>query len=130
MGAYKQAIARSGLSHPGDGGTPIREIERILDLTHDTDPKVRRLALKNLCSCHVRADVQPIWDRLHEMVDDPDPGVRFEVVHAFGDSSPNHRAHEIAAAVERLYNDPDLHLRKRVRKLLGHYRRTGSVNAL
>jgi hypothetical protein len=130
MGAYKQAIARSGLTHPGNGCTPANEIDHILELTHDPDPSVRRLALKNLCGCHVRADVSAIWERLFEMVDDPDAGVRGEVVHAFGDSSPNWRSHEIAAAVERLYNDPDRHLRKRVRKLLTAYRKTGSVNAL
>ncbi len=129
MGAYRQVIAGTELSHPR-GRTPASEINRILELTGDPDPKVRRLALKNLCGCHVRSDVQAIWNRLFELVADPDAGVRFEVVHAFGDSSPKHRAHEIAAAVEPLYNDPDLHLRKRVRKLLKAYRRTGNVNAL
>jgi HEAT repeat protein len=130
MGKYAQATAKTGLEHPLNGCTPKDEIDHILELTADDDPLVRRLALKNLCGCHVRADVPRVWDRLYDLIDDPDAGVRFEVVHAFGDSSPNHRAHEIAAAVERLYNDPDPHLRKRVRKLITHYRKTGSVNAL
>lgn len=130
MGKYADVTARTGLEHPMNGRTPKDEIDHILELTADPDPRVRRLALKNLCGCHVRADVPRVWDRLFELVDDPDPGVRFEVVHAFGDSSPNSRADEIAAAVELLANDPDRHLRKRVRKLLASYRRTGSVNVL
>ena len=131
MGKYAHAIAKSGLPIPGGATcTPEAEIPRILELTYDEDVKVRRLAAKNLCGCHVRADHPEIWDRIYELLGDPDPGVRGDAVHALADSSPNHLAHRTAAVLEDLYNDPDPGLRKRVRKVVNAYRRTGSVNVL
>jgi HEAT repeat protein len=129
MGKYAHAMATSGLGLP-DGCTPTAAIPRILDLTHDDDPKVRRLAAKNLCACHVRADHPEVWERIFELLDDPEPGVRSDAIHALGDSSPRHLADEIAQALDGLRNDPDRDVRRRVRKVLQHYRRTGSVNVL
>jgi HEAT repeat protein len=131
MGKYASAIAKTGLGLPGPATcTSGTDVPQLLELTHDADPMVRSLAAKNLCGCHVRTDRQEIWDRVLELLGDPEAGVRSDAVHALGDGSPNHRAHEFAAALEPLHNDPDPHLRKRVRKVLQHYRRTGSVNCL
>ena len=131
MGKYAHAMAKTGLGLPGPGVcTTGDEIPKLLELTYDDDPKVRSLAAKNLCGCHVRADHPEIWDRIVELLADPEPQVRADAVHALGDSSPRHRAHDFAAALEPLYHDPDPHLRKRVRKVLTAYRRTGSVNVL
>ena len=130
MGKYAQAIERTGLPIPGAGCTAEDDIPRILELTYDDDPKVRRLAAKNLCGCHVRADHPEIWERIYELLEDAHAGVRSDAVHALGDSSPNHLAPRTAEALESLYNDPDPQLRKRVRKVLRAYRRTGSVNVL
>ena len=130
MGKYGHAIAKTGLGIPGASCTSAEDIPGLLELTYDEDPKVRRLAAKNLCGCHVRADHPEVWDRIHELLDDPDAGVRSDAVHALGDSSPNHLAHDTAARLEALYNDPDPKLRKRVRKVLSAYRRTGKVNVL
>ena len=131
MGKYAHTMAKTGLRLPGpDVCTTEAEIPRLLELTYDADPKVRSLAAKNLCGCHVRADHPEVWDRVLEMLGDPDAKVRADAVHALGDSSPRHRAHDFAAALEPLYNDPDPHLRKRVRKVINAYRRTGSVNVL
>ena len=131
MGKYAHAIAKTGLPIPGGGAcTPESEIPRILELTYDEDVKVRRLAAKNLCGCHVRADHPEVWERVYELLDDPDAGVRSDAVHALGDSSPTHLAPRTAAALEGLYNDPDPVLRKRVRKVVNAYRRTGRVNVL
>ena len=131
MGKYAATMAKTGLHLPGpDSCTTEADIPRLLELTYDDDPKVRSLAAKNLCGCHVRADHPEIWDRILEMLGDPEAKVRSDAVHALGDSSPNHRVHDFAAALEPLYNDPDRQLRKRVRKVLNNYRRTGSVNVL
>lgn len=64
------------------------------------------------------------------MVLDDDVRVRSSVLHTLGDGSPRVREAEIVAAIERMRNDPDEKLRKRVRKLLGGYRRTGKINVL
>ena len=131
MGKYAHAIAKTGLPIPGgDVCTPAAEIPRILELTYDGDVKVRRLAAKNLCGCHVRADHPEVWERIYELLEDADAGVRGDAVHALGDSAPKHLAQRTAAALEPLYNDPDPVLRKRVRKVINAYRRTGSVNVL
>ena len=34
------------------------------------------------------------------------------------------------AVTERMWNDPDLKLRRRVRKVLAQYRRSGKINVL
>jgi HEAT repeat protein len=131
MATYAKATKRTGLRPPGgDARTSPDDIHELLELTNDDDPKVRRLATKNLCPCHVRADVPQVWDRLFDMLDDPDPGVRRDAVHALGDGSPRERAAEIASALEPLYNDPDRTVRKHVRRVVTAYRRTGRVNVL
>jgi HEAT repeat protein len=130
MGKYAHAMATSGLGLPGEACTPAAEIPRILELTYDDDPKVRRLAAKNLCACHVRADHPEVWARVFELLEDPVAGVRSDAIHALGDGSPRHLADEIAQALDGLRNDPDRDVRRRVRKVLQHYRRTGGVNVL
>jgi HEAT repeat protein len=129
MGKYAHAMASSGLGLP-DGCTPAAAIPRILELSRDDDPKVRRLAAKNLCACHVRSDHPEIWDRVFELLDDPDPGVRSDAIHALGDGSPRYLADRIAAELDERRNDPDRDVRRRVRKVLQAYRRTGRVNVL
>ena len=129
MGKYAEAMAKTGLGLP-DGCTPTDAIPRILELSHDDDPKVRRLAAKNLCACHVRSDHPEIWDRVFELLDDPDPGVRGDAIHALGDGSPRYLADDIARALEGLRNDPDRVVRRQVKRVLEAYRRTGRVNVL
>jgi hypothetical protein len=64
------------------------------------------------------------------MVSDEDAKVRGHVLHVLGDGSPKHREGEVVQAVERYWNDPDPGLRRRARKLLSSYRRTGRINHL
>ena len=45
----------------------------LIELSRDPDPKARKVALANLCPCHVRADLPAVWDRALEMDADPDP---------------------------------------------------------
>jgi HEAT repeat protein len=106
------------------------DIQELLAQTHDPDPKVRKLAVHYLCPCEVKHDVPPVWDRLLAMVDDPDPKVRAQVLHTLCDGSPRGREAQVVAAVEQLRNDPDEGLRRRVRKLLAQYQRTGKINVL
>ena len=87
----------------------------------------RQLACKNLCTCHVRADDGRVWARLLELVEDPDPRVRRDVIHALTDGAPSLRVSAVIQALESRRNDPDERIRRRVRKTLAHYRRTGKV---
>ena len=68
-----------------------------------------------------------MWTRLLELVGDPDPGVRGDVIHAVTDSTPAARVAAVIQALESRHNDPDKGIRRQVRKILAHYRRTGKI---
>jgi hypothetical protein len=104
-------------------------INQWLETTWDQDPKVRRRAVGWACSCHTKADFPQVWDRLLAMSQDSDSKVRSGVLHNLVDGSPSSRKDEVVAALERMQQDPDPHLRRRARRLVGYYRRTGIVNA-
>jgi hypothetical protein len=104
------------------------EVSDILALTSDPDPKVRMRAVHELCPCQVRADYEPVWDRILEMTSDPDLHVRKSVFHALTDGSPRGREDQVVAALKAMREDLDLRFRRSVRKLLVHYERTGRYN--
>jgi hypothetical protein len=132
MGKYDSVRERTGWGIPGPGDTARtqEEIDELIELSFDDDPKVRRIAVVNLCPCHVRADFGVAWDRILAMTTDPSPIVRRQVVHMLADGSPNHRQDEIVAALDSMRNDNDKVVRKQVRHVLGVYRRTGRINIL
>ena len=45
-------------------------ITEYLQRTYDPDPCKRKKALKDLCPCHVRADIPQVWERIFEMLSD------------------------------------------------------------
>ena len=108
----------------------VIDLDQALIDTRHPDPKTRIRALHELCPCQVKADYPDIWDRVLEMVTDEDAKVRGHVLHVLGDGSPKDREAEVVQAVERYWNDPDPGLRRRARKLLSSYRRTGRINHL
>jgi hypothetical protein len=109
---------------------PVIDVDQARADTHSADPRTRIRALHALCPCQLKADYPDVWDRVLEMVSDADPKVRAHVFHVLGDGSPRSREGEVAQALEALHNDPDPGLRRRARKLLAHYRRTGRLNIL
>lgn len=110
--------------------TRRHEIDELLQATHSEDPRERNEALRVLCPCHVKFNDRRVWDRALEMVDDEDVKVRGAVLHVLCDGSPRERKDEVVAAVERLQRDPDEKLRRRARKVMAEYRRTGRINVL
>ncbi len=123
----KQQAAKSGWPQPR---TYDDEIDELLAMTCDADPRLRQEAAQALCPCHVQHNHPQVWDRLMGMVNDPDSKVRGVILHTLADGSPRERKGEIVAAIERMYHDPDPKLRRRVRKLLAQYRQTGKINIL
>ena len=106
----------------------LRDLDELLAETRSSNPKFRRAALLQLCPCHVRNNVTRVWDRIIEMGFDEDSGVRSIVLHNLCDGSPRAREDEIVAAVELLAKDEDQKIRRRARRVLAIYRRTGRIN--
>ncbi len=105
-----------------------RTLKDILKETRDTDPRVRSRAARNLCPCELRMDDPKAWERVFELARDPDAHVRRTVFHTLVDGSPRRREAEVVSALEGMWNDPDLKLRRQVRRLLARYRATGKIN--
>lgn len=47
-------------------------LDEFLKLTYDEDPITRRKALRELCPCHVKHNVEEFWNRIIAMTNDPD----------------------------------------------------------
>ena len=55
------------------------DIKTILALTTHVDPIVRQRALKEICPCRVKDDIDQFWERVLEMINDPADNVREQV---------------------------------------------------
>ncbi len=55
------------------------DIDTILQLTMHQNSLVRKKSLFQICPCRVKGDISLFWERIFEMVDDPDPIVRDQV---------------------------------------------------
>ena len=128
VGKFDKIAQKEGIGLPADGGRIAKDaLDALLELSRSEQSRARQLACRNLCTCHVRADDDRVWTRLLELVADPDPLVRGDVLHAITDSTPAPRVPAVIQALESRHNDPDEGIRRRVRKTLAHYRRTGKV---
>lgn len=128
VGRWNKLAEKVGVGLPiSDERTAEDALDGLLELSWSPESRARQLACKNLCTCHVRADDDRVWARLLELVDDPDPQVRGDVIHALTDSTPATRVPAVVQALQSRHNDADERIRRRVRKTLAHYRRTGKV---
>jgi HEAT repeat protein len=128
MGKWSKIAEKAGVGLPADDRRTAEDaLDGLLELSRSEESRVRQLACKNLCTCHVRADDDRVWTRLLELIEDPDPEVRGDVIHALTDSTPAPRVPAVIRALESRHNDPDEGIRRRIRKTLAHYRRTGKI---
>jgi hypothetical protein len=77
-----------GVPGPADTSRTADKVDELVCLTRHADPKVRRVAVVNLCPCHARAKFPAAWDRILEMTSDAEPLVRRAVVRMPADGSP------------------------------------------
>jgi hypothetical protein len=108
--------------------TRAGDIGGFLALTYDRDPRVRRSAVTHLCPCHVKRNHEPVWERMVAMAADPDAMVRNWVLHVLTDGSPRSQRAQVVQVLEHLHDDPDRGIRRKARKILAQYRRTGNLN--
>ena len=98
--------------------------------TYDSDPRKRKQVLSELCPCQTMEDFDSVWKRIVELTHDESASVRDQALHNLGDGSPRHLQEVVMECAERLYNDPDLKVRKKARKMCISYRTTGKWNVL
>ena len=112
MGRYANVTRLTGWGVPRAGFCPTdQQVDELLSLTQACDPDVRRVAVKNLCPCHLQRDRSDVWVRLLQLTADPSPGVRMDVLHNLTDGSPSDLAQDVVAVVEALIDDPHAKVR-------------------
>ena len=57
------------------------DIDVIITLTKHERPDVRQKALREMCPCRVKDDINDFWIRVLEMTEDPADNVRQQVRH-------------------------------------------------
>eukprot|EP01112_Ceratiomyxa_fruticulosa_P010993 TRINITY_DN2946_c0_g1_i1.p1 TRINITY_DN2946_c0_g1~~TRINITY_DN2946_c0_g1_i1.p1 ORF type:complete len:208 (-),score=21.33 TRINITY_DN2946_c0_g1_i1:125-748(-) len=105
-------------------------VDDTIEGTYDENPLVRKAYLRDMCPCHVKRDVDRLWNRIMSMYNDPDPRVRYQVLHNLCDGSPTWREDDIIQTLESMHNDTDKKVRRQVHRVLTNYRRTGKWNIL
>jgi hypothetical protein len=106
------------------------DVGDFIELTRDPDPRIRKRALRKLCPCKLKSDIEQVWDRVFEMYTDSDEDVRYQVMHTLCDGSPKDREIQVITTLELMWNDPEEKIRRKVRKALNSYRRCGKWNIL
>jgi len=106
------------------------DIKTLIDFTRDENPQVRLAALKNMCPCKVKADIDLFWKRVLEMVMDENDDVRYQVLHTLCDGSPLHMENDVLSAIEIFNRDKNKEIKRRAHKVLASYRKTGRWNVL
>ena len=105
-----------------------QSLEQILEDSRSDDVRLRRSAARELCPCELKADHPEAWSRVFELTRDDDARVRRIAFHTLTDGSPRQREADVLAALQGMYDDSDLGLRRKVRQRLAKYRRSGRIN--
>lgn len=104
--------------------------DEIMTLSNNKDDQIRLIALKRLCPCKVGDEISRFWDRIFELVQDPSPEVRMQVLHNMCDGSPDSMEDRVVEALEFFNRDKDGEIRRKAHKVMASYSRTGKWNIL
>jgi hypothetical protein len=106
------------------------EFQDVLILTHNEDETIRLKALQRLCPCQVKDEVEQFWNRIFEMVNDPCPKIRYQVLHNMCDGAPPELETRVSEALEIFNRDKDKDVKRAAHKVLASYLRTGKWNIM
>lgn len=102
-------------------------VRALLGETLANDPRRRVDAVRSLPASLGPDEDDPLieagWDRVLELVEDPEPVVRRTVLHVLAAEAPVQRADDVERALRRLSDDEDDSLRRRARKVHAQFRR-------
>ena len=117
---------RAKMKHLEDTGNLLE----IIHLTKDEDSQVRLKAIQCLCPCKVLRDFDIAYERLFELATDPDPKIRYQVLHNICDGSPKHYEDKVVQALNIFNKDKDKKIRRAANRVLGSVLRRGKWNIL
>ncbi|XP_046567517.1 uncharacterized protein LOC124275879 [Haliotis rubra] len=106
------------------------DIDVIIELSKHDNPQVRQRALKEMCPCRVKKDLDDFWRRVVQMIDDEADNVRMQVLHTLCDGSPQHMEFAVAEALEVFNHDTNKEIRRKAHKALTSYRMRGKWNIM
>lgn len=106
------------------------DIDEILEYTYSEDDDIRLEACKQLCPCKSLKDIDVFWERVFELVEDPDARIRKRILHIICDGSPNRVVDEVYEALGKFNYDKDSEIRRTAHKVMVTYERTGKWNIL
>ena len=106
------------------------DIDVIIEISKHPNDDLRFKAVKQLCPCKVKKDIPEFWDRIFELVEDPCPKIRYQVLHIMCDGSPPHVEARIKQALEKFNQDSDPEIRRRAHKVLVSFNKEGVWNVL
>lgn len=106
------------------------DVIAILKQSHSSNPTERKAALKNMCPCRVKREIDPFWVRIVEMCSDPNDSVRYQVLHSLCDGSPANLEDLVAETVRGFWNDPCEKIRRGARRAYNSWQRGDGINIL
>jgi HEAT repeat protein len=80
MNKHQKAVYRVGEPQVGR-----EEIQELLEQSRSGDAEERLVAAQFLCPCHVRRRIEPVWEALYRLLEDPDVRVRRAAWHTLED---------------------------------------------
>ena len=104
--------------------------DEIMILTYNKVEEIKLTALQRLCPCRVNNEITRFWDRIFELVNDPSPKIRMQVLHNMCDGSPDSYEDRVVEALEIFNRDKDSKIRRKAHKVIGSYAKTGKWNIL
>jgi hypothetical protein len=106
------------------------DVIAILKRSRSTSAVERKAALKSMCPCKVKREIDPFWVRIVEMCSDPDESVRYQVLHSLCDGSPARIEELVAETVRSFWNDPSDKIKRAARRAYNSWSRGEGINIL
>lgn len=106
------------------------DVIEILKRSYSKDPVERKAALKSMCPCKVKREIDPFWQRIVEMTKDENASVRYQVLHSLCDGSPARIEELVVETVRSFWNDSDDKIKRSARRAYNSWQRGDGINIL